>query len=621
MNKHRYVRLFLASTFFALMGMVTMGCKNNNNIPKMYSVTIGAHTNGTLTATVKGSTRTIQSGDQVTKGTVIVFTAKANTGYVFDKWIGALSGTTTPAELTVEKNVTVGAIFKSPPPPPDNNSQSSNNSNNNNGGSSGGGNGSGSSNGGGGGTTPDTPPSQGEGTNPGTGSEQGAEQTYSVTIEKPEHGTLSAKIGDSDITAPKKQEGIKKGTKVTFIAEPAANFKIKKWIGLPKGADQTNPAKPTVMLDKDLTVKVEFELEPIPEDNIRIIYDAAKIHCTQGSLPLYSDRTVAENTQLTFTAVSSTTEIDHWFVNNMEKSSDKTFSYTVTAADATDRTITVTYKEKEKPVISFNSSKMSVKIHVPSPGDTTINPGDKISYGTALHFTVQPSQGMIVDKWMINGVDKTSKFNSYGNNIYTYTVDISDVQNGKLDITFTEKPKVSKKITFDASQIEVYKYDSTRTKIVTGTEVTENDELAFRATLALGTIVDEWQINGRKIGENRSYVLNHIVKDADFSEQGMELKITTKNSVQGKLELGDKVTCKKGVNPITNETDSIQTGADIQETDVLYLESSETGTGYWKINGKREGSLGTSNKREQWPVEAKHFKNGEIKIEFIKSNP
>ena len=606
MNKHRYVRLFLASTFFALMGMVTMGCKNNNNIPKMYSVTIGAHTNGTLTATVKGSTRTIQSGDQVTKGTVIVFTAKANTGYVFDKWIGALSGTTTPAELTVEKNVTVGAIFKSPP---DNNSQSSNNSNNNNGGSSGGGNGSGSGNGG----------SNGGGgeTNPGTGSEQGAAQTYSVTIEKPEHGTLSAKIGDSDITAPKKQEGIKKGTKVTFIAEPAANFKIKKWIGLPEGADQTNPAQQTVTLDKDLTVKVEFELEPVPEGNIRIIYDAEKIHCTQGSLSLPTHSAVAENTQLTFAAVSSMTEIDHWFVNNMEKSSDKRFSYTVTAADATDRTITVSYKEKEKPVISFDSSKVTVKIHAAYPGDTKINPRDKISYGTALHFTVQPSQGMIVDQWMINSVDKTSKFNPYGNNIYTYTVDISDVQNGKLDITFTEKPKVSKKITFDASQIEVYKrYDSTRTKIVTETEVTEGDELAFRATLALGTIVDEWKINGRKIGENRSYVFNHIVKDADFSEQGMELKITTKNSVQGKLELGDKVTCKKGVNPITNETDSIQTGDDIQETDVLYLESSETGTGYWKINGKREHGIGPGL---PFVVEAKYFVGGKMKIEFVKN--
>ena len=476
---------------------------------------------------------------------------------------------------------------------PDNNSQSSNNSNNNNGGSSSGGNGSGSGNGG------------------------STEQTYSVTIEKPEHGTLSAKIGDSDITAPKTQEGIKKGTKVTFIAEPAANFKIKKWIGLPEGAGQTNPAEPTVTLDKNLTVKVEFELEPVPEGNIRIIYDAEKIHCTQGSLSLPTHSAVAENTQLTFAAVSSMTEIDHWLINNMEKSSDKRFSYTVTAADATDRTITVTYKEKEKPVISFNSSKVTVKIHAAPPGDTKINPGDKISYGTALHFTVQPSQGMIVDQWMINSVNKTPKFKPYGNNIYTYTVDISDVQNGKLDITFTEKPKVSKKITFDASQIEVYKkYNSTLTKIVTGTEVTENDELAFRATLALGRIVDEWQINGRKIDENRSYVFNHIVKDADFSEQGMELKITTKNSVQGKLKLGDKVTCKKVVNPITNETDSIQTGADIQETDVLYLESSETGTGYWKINDKRAYGIGPGL---PFVVEAKYFVGGTMKIEFVKN--
>ena len=320
---------------------------------------------------------------------------------------------------------------------------------------------------------------------------------------------------------------------------------------------------------------------------------------------------------MTFAAVSPMTEIDHWFVNNMKKSSEKSFSYTVTAADATDRTITVTYKEKEKPVISFDSSKVTVKIHAAPPRDTKINPGDKISYGTALHFTVQPSQGMIVDQWMINSVNKTPKFKPYGNNIYTYTVDISDVQNGKLDITFTEKPKVSKKITFDASQIEVYKRaDSTLTKIVTGTEVTENDELAFRATLALGRIVDEWQINGRKIDENRSYVFNHIVKDADFSEQGMELKITTKNSVQGKLELGDKVTCKKGVNPITNETDSIQTGADIQETDVLYLESSETGTGYWKINDKREYGIGPGL---PFVIKKTHLENGKMKIEFVKN--
>ena len=584
MKTHRKAGFFLASAFFALIGMVTMGC-NNNNIPKMYSVTIGPHTNGTITATVKGSTRAIKSGDQVTKGTVIIFTAQANTNYVFDKWTGALSST------------------------PQNESKDgkNNNSNNNNGGSSGGGNGSGSGNGG----------SNGGGGN-GTGSEQGAEQTYSVTIEKPEHGTLSAKIGDSDITAPKKQEGIKKGTKVTFIAEPAPNFKIKKWIGLPEGADQTNPEQRTVTLDRDLTVKVEFELEPIPEGNIRIIYDAAKIHCTRGSLSLPTHSAVAENTQLTFAAVSLTTEIDHWFVNNMEKSSDKTFSYTVTAADATDRTITVTYKEKEYPKLTFDSAKMEVETFEVKP--KTLSSGDKVSYSQPLLFKAKLSPGSSIEKWMINDTDKTDKFTSQGNNMYSYTVALEDVKDGVLRVTFTEKTTVRKKITFDSNTIAVFikKGNESPIPIASGTEISEGDTLAFSAKLLFGTVVKEWKINDKKIAGSQQYTY-HDVTTEDLSSTSMTVSITTKSSTKGMLKLGANVTCKKVKTPIPETTEELHDGDQIQETDILYVQSSETGTGIWKINGERERFLGTSPKVEiQLQVEAKHFNNGEIKIEFIK---
>ena len=584
MNKHRYVRLFLASAFFALMGMVTMGCKQNQGNPtvtEMFTVTFAKPEHGTITAAIKGG-KAIKTGDKVAKGTVIVFTATPDTGFTFEKWTGALTGTTTPAELKVINNVTVSTSFKAAPPPLN--------------------------------------PGQGEGSNPNPDNGGGqtppsTEQEYKVTFARPKYGQLEAIIvGDnSPIVSGRK---VKTGTKIKFnVVYDDSKFKVVKWTGLSDGIDQTS-ATQTVTVTSDITVSVELGTLPVPEGKVRILFDSSKIGCSNGTTQQFVNPgdAVAENTQLTFSA--SGVEIAQWLVNGSEKSDQQTFKYMVIKADAKDSMITVTYKEKEKPVISFDSSKVTVKIHAAPPRDTKINPGDKISYGTALHFTVQPSQGMIVDQWMINSVNKTPKFKPYGNNIYTYTVDISDVQNGKLDITFTEKPKVSKKITFDASQIEVYKkYNSTLTKIVTGTEVTENDELAFRATLALGRIVDEWQINGRKIDENRSYVFNHIVKDADFSEQGMELKITTKNSVQGKLKLGDKVTCKKVVNPITNETDSIQTGADIQETDVLYLESSETGTGYWKINDKRAYGIGPGL---PFVVEAKYFVGGTIKIEFIK---
>ena len=587
MNKHRYVRLFLASAFFALMGMVTMGCKQNQGNPtvtEMFTVTFAKPEHGTITAAIKGG-KAIKTGDKVAKGTVIVFTATPDTGFTFEKWTGALTGTTTPAELKVINNVTVSTSFKAAPPPPLN-------------------------------------PGQGEGSNPNPDNGGGqtppsTEQEYKVTFARPKYGQLEAIIvGDnSPIVSGRK---VKTGTKIKFnVVYDDSKFKVVKWTGLSDGIDQTS-ATQTVTVTSDITVSVELGTLPVPEGKVRILFDSSKIGCSNGTTQQFVNPgdAVAENTQLTFSAPG--VEIAQWLVNGSEKSDQQTFKYMVIKADAKDSMITVTYKEKEKPVISFDSSKVTVKIHAAPPRDTKINPGDKISYGTALHFTVQPSQGMIVDQWMINSVNKTPKFKPYGNNIYTYTVDISDVQNGKLDITFTEKPKVSKKITFDASQIEVYKkYNSTLTKIVTGTEVTENDELAFRATLALGRIVDEWQINGRKIDENRSYVFNHIVKDADFSEQGMELKITTKNSVQGKLKLGDKVTCKKVVNPITNETDSIQTGADIQETDVLYLESSETGTGYWKINDKRAYGIGPGL---PFVVEAKYFVGGTMKIEFVNTN-
>ena len=585
MNKHRYVRLFLASAFFALMGMVTMGCKQNQGNPtvtEMFTVTFAKPEHGTIMAAIKGG-KAIKTGDNVAKGTVIVFTATPDTGFTFEKWTGALTGTTTPAELKVINNVTVSTSFKAAPP---------------------------------------LNPGQGEGSNPNPDNGGGqtppsTEQEYKVTFARPKYGQLEAIIvGDnSPIVSGRK---VKTGTKIKFnVVYDDSKFKVVKWTGLSDGIDQTS-ATQTVTVTSDITVSVELGTLPVPEGKVRILFDSSKIGCSNGTTQQFVNPgdAVAENTQLTFSAPG--VEIAQWLVNGSEKSDQQTFKYMVIKADAKDSMITVTYKEKEKPVISFDSSKVTVKIHAAPPRDTKINPGDKISYGTALHFTVQPSQGMIVDQWMINSVNKTPKFKPYGNNIYTYTVDISDVQNGKLDITFTEKPKVSKKITFDASQIEVYKkYNSTLTKIVTGTEVTENDELAFRATLALGRIVDEWQINGRKIDENRSYVFNHIVKDADFSEQGMELKITTKNSVQGKLKLGDKVTCKKVVNPITNETDSIQTGADIQETDVLYLESSETGTGYWKINDKRAYGIGPGL---PFVVEAKYFVGGTMKIEFVNTN-
>ena len=592
MNKHRYVRLFLASAFFALMGMVTMGCKQNQGNPtvtEMFTVTFAKPEHGTITAAIKGG-KAIKTGDKVAKGTVIVFTATPDTGFTFEKWMGDLTGTTTPAELKVINNVTVSTSFKAAPPPPLN-------------------------------------PGQGEGSNPNPGQGDGqtppsTEQEYKVTFTQPAYGRLEAIIvGDnSSIVSGSK---VKTGTKIKFnVVYDAFKFKVVKWNGLSDGIDQTS-ATQTVTVNSDITVSVELGTLPVPEDKVRILFDSSKIGCSNGTTHqlVNPGDAVAENTQLTF-AASSTIEIDHWFVNNMEKSSDKTFSYTVTAADATDRTITVTYKEKEYPVLTFDSAKMEVETFEVKP--KTLSSGYKVSYLQPLRFKAKLSPGRSIEKWMINDTDKTDKFRLLENNDYSYTVALDDVKDGVLRVTFTEKPTVRKKITFDSTTIAVFKTGSEPpTQIASGTEISEGDTLAFSATLPFGTIVEEWKINDKNIAGSKQYVGYYPVKTEDLSSTDMTVSITTKNpSIQGTLKLGAKVTCKKVKTPLPETTEELHDGTQIQETDILYVQSSETGSGSWKINGKPAPYLGTDSKVPiQWPVEAKHFKNGEIKIEFIKSNP
>lgn len=590
MNKHRYVRLFLASAFFALMGMVTMGCKQNQGNPtvtEMFTVTFAKPEHGTITAAIKGG-KAIKTGDKVAKGTVIVFTATPDTGFTFEKWMGDLTGTTTPAELKVINNVTVSTSFKAAPP---------------------------------------LNPGQGEGSNPNPGQGDGqtppsTEQEYKVTFTQPAYGRLEAIIvGDnSSIVSGSK---VKTGTKIKFnVVYDAFKFKVVKWNGLSDGIDQTS-ATQTVTVNSDITVSVELGTLPVPEDKVRILFDSSKIGCSNGTTHqlVNPGDAVAENTQLTF-AASSTIEIDHWFVNNMEKSSDKTFSYTVTAADATDRTITVTYKEKEYPVLTFDSAKMEVETFEVKP--KTLSSGYKVSYLQPLRFKAKLSPGRSIEKWMINDTDKTDKFRLLENNDYSYTVALDDVKDGVLRVTFTEKPTVRKKITFDSTTIAVFKTGSEPpTQIASGTEISEGDTLAFSATLPFGTIVEEWKINDKNIAGSKQYVGYYPVKTEDLSSTDMTVSITTKNpSIQGTLKLGAKVTCKKVKTPLPETTEELHDGTQIQETDILYVQSSETGSGSWKINGKPAPYLGTDSKVPiQWPVEAKHFKNGEIKIEFIKSNP
>lgn len=442
-------------------------------------------------------------------------------------------------------------------------------------------------------------------------------QQCTVTFVQPPHGSLTASLeGGTTITSGKT---VKKGTVVVFNAHPAASqVTIKQWTGLP-GNTTTTGSIQRVTVEADINVSVVFEPEPIPSGKIRIIFGNT-ITCsnktTSPSSPVGSYSYVEENTKLEF---STEAEIQDWLINGKSKSQTKPFNYIVKKADAQDSTITVTYTKKEQPEIVFDFRKMEVNYFDPG-NNSNIPSGSKVAYGTSLIFTVKSSSGSIVEKWTINKIDKTNKFQQEGTNRYRYTVAAEDVTDGKLHFAFTEKKQSSGTIAFEEDKIAVYKREGTELKqIAKESPISEGQELAFFSKLSLGTIVKEWQINGTSLPDtmDKQYVWSHIVKASDFTSSKMTIGITARTSQQGTITLGEGVTCYR-VNPRTSDRTPLNEGASVQETDYLAVQSTKSGKGTWKLNGKKPDGFPPVNNTE-FLVKKEYFDNtGKLKIEFIK---
>ena len=77
----------------------------------------GNPSDGTYTITVtvnpaEGGTVTIDPAEgPYTAGQVVTLTAQASAGYEFDRWQGSISSTANPAQVTVDDNLVIEAVF------------------------------------------------------------------------------------------------------------------------------------------------------------------------------------------------------------------------------------------------------------------------------------------------------------------------------------------------------------------------------------------------------------------------------------------------------------------------------------------------------------------------------
>jgi len=207
-----------------------------------------------------------------------------------------------------------------------------------------------------------------------------------------EHGTLTAKAGDTPLTSGTQ---IAKGTVVTFTAHPEVGYEVESW----KSNGETKSGTGiTVTADKDITVTVKFKATV----TYTVSFDA------QGGAPTPPLQQIGQGK-----TVSQPTDParDSFTFGGWYKESECTTPWNF-ATDTVTANITLYAKWTAIPPTTFTVT-FTVKDGNGSitakAGDKTLTPGDTVNKGTAVTFTVTPAGGYEVDYLLINNEEKTGQ--------------------------------------------------------------------------------------------------------------------------------------------------------------------------------------------------------------------
>ena len=304
------------------------------------------------------------------------------------------------------------------------------------------------------------------------------------------------------------------------------------------------------------------------------------------------------------------------------------FIYKVSSTDA-DGSKTLNFSCTEKTpytgTVHWDNTESPMTCEMGQSGHwTELTNGAQIQEGDSLNFTANLTQGKVVDKWMINGVETTSHSGD-GPNRFWLNVKAKHLSGGTLTIGYTVKGAATGTIQWDNTESPMTcNKQNPWTELTNGTQIQEGDSLNFTANLTQGKVVDKWMINGVETtshsgdGPNRFW-LN--VKAKHLSGGTLTIGYTTKGAASGTIHWENSqspMTCKKENQHGPDTT--ITNGDQIQEGDQLRFTANLTQgkvVDKWMINGTQI-SLGSGDEYHmlRHTVLAKHFKDGKLKISY-----
>ena len=249
-----------------------------------------------------------------------------------------------------------------------------------------------------------------------------------------------------------------------------------------------NPAGPSTPSGGALKAKVQFDSTLKCRNN------------TTNEL-INSGTEVKEQDWLAFYAqLSGDTVVDKWYLNDAEVKTGGT-SYSVTVGDSVvveesgQKFIKVRYTVKKIPLKAKVQFDSTLKCYN-STTSGYIESGTEVKEQDSLIFEAQLSGDTVVDKWYRNDAEKQTGGTSYSFTVGDYSV-VEEGEQKLIKVRYTTKTPLKAKVQFDSTL--KCRNNTTNELINSGTEVKEQDWLAFYAQLSGDTVVDKWYLNDAEV--------------------------------------------------------------------------------------------------------------------------
>ena len=323
--------------------------------------------------------------------------------------------------------------------------------------------------------------------------------THSVTGG---NGELGVKIfvGDNEIVSGTSE--ILRGSNVIFTAKPNTGYRIKEWKRNGATVNGVNETYSINNIRQDYAVTVEFE--PIPSKTYVVTFSVVNgngaLAASIGSATVSSGTAVPEGSNLVFTASPNTGFcVKEWTIDGVKQEEMTGTDYTIERLTAATE-ITVEFKLAPSYLVTFGviSGNGTISATVGSSG---IASNTQVLQGSNIVFTAIPDDGYRVKEWKKDGV----KVSGTGR---TYTLpNLNEAANVTVEFEFASYEIVfaiigeggTLAVTVDGEEIN------------SGISLAHGKRIDFKATPVPNYRIKEWKDNELTVnGDNMEYTIPNL---------------------------------------------------------------------------------------------------------------